>query len=63
MSENVLKGIGNFVGQFISSCPNNFGEVWKEYIRIRVAISLKKPIKRRMKIKMAGDDWYWVNFK
>lgn len=63
MSEKVLKGIGSFIGQFISSCPNNFTGVWREYMRVRVSINLNSPLKRRMKIKMAGEEWFWVNFK
>ncbi|XP_063940510.1 uncharacterized protein LOC135149254 [Daucus carota subsp. sativus] len=63
MSETVLKGIGNYVGNYVRSCPSNFTGVWREYMRIRVSIDLAKPLKRRMKIKMAGDAWFWINFK
>lgn len=62
-SEKILMGIGNFVGNFVSSCSSNFEDVWREYMRIRVSLNLNKPLKRRMKIKMAGNDWFWVNFK
>lgn len=55
-SEKILMGIGNFVGNFISSCSSNFEDVWREYMRIRVSLNLNKPLKRRMKIKMAGND-------
>lgn len=63
MSEKIIQGIGNYVGEFIKGCPNNFAEVWRDYMRIRVSIDLRKPLKRRMKIKMAGDEWFWANFK
>lgn len=63
MSEKILKGIGNYVGKFVDSCSINFNGVWRDYMRIRVSINLRIPLKRRMKIKMAGDEWFWVNFK
>lgn len=63
MTEKILTGIGNYIGHFIASCPSNFIGVWRDYMRIRVAISLTSPLTRRMKIKMAGNEWYQVNFK
>lgn len=63
MSENILMNIGNFVGQFVKSDPNNFNESWRMYARIRVTMDLEKPLRRRMKIKREGGEWSWVNFK
>lgn len=63
MSEKILSGIGNYVGKFVEGCSNNFNGVWRDYMRIRVSIDLRVPLKRRMKLKMAGDTWFWVNFK
>ncbi|KAL9443940.1 hypothetical protein AB3S75_017171 [Citrus x aurantiifolia] len=37
--------------------------VWRNYMRIRVSINVRKPLKRRMKLKKAGGDWIWVDFK
>lgn len=58
MAEKIMQGIGNYIGKFVKGCPNNFTEVWRDYMRIRVSIDLRKPLKRRMKIKMAGDEWF-----
>ncbi|XP_074378358.1 uncharacterized protein LOC141719893 [Apium graveolens] len=63
MSERVCKDVGNYIGQFIESDRNNFVGVWREYLRIRVRIDLDVPLKRRMKIKKAGGEWFWINFK
>lgn len=63
MSETILKGVGNYVGKYIQSCPSNFTGVWRDYMRIRVSIDLSKPLKRRMKLKMTGETWFWINFK
>lgn len=50
MTENVLREVGNYIGKFVESCPNNFTGVWREYLRVRVTIDLAKSLKRRMKI-------------
>lgn len=63
MSETVLKSVGNYIRSFVQSCPNNFTGVWREYMRIRVTINLSSPLKRRMKLKMQGNEWFWINFK
>lgn len=63
MSEKILKGIGNYIGHHVNNCQNNFNGVWKEYLRIRVSINLNNPLRRRMKMKMNGEEWFWVNFR
>lgn len=51
MSQRVLQDIGNYIGVFSESDPNNFLGVWRDYLRVRVSIPLEKPLKRRMKLK------------
>lgn len=63
MSLRVVKDIGNYIGHFIESDTNNFTGVWREYLRVRVSISLDSPLKRRMKLKKNVEQWSWVNFK
>lgn len=63
MSQRVAKDIGNYIGVYIDRDPNNFVGVWREYLCIRVSLSLDTPIKRRMKLKKSEKDWSWVNFK
>ena len=63
MSAKILKDIGNYVGTFLESDEHNLMGVWRNYMRIRVAIDVRKPLKRRMKLKKAGGDWIWVDFK
>lgn len=63
MSQRVVKDIGDYVGTFIESDANNFVGVWREYLRIRVTISLEGPLKRRMKLRKNAANWCWVNFK
>lgn len=63
MSEKIIREIGNQVGVYVSSCPNNFKSIWREYMRIRVTIDVGKPLKRKMKIRKSGNEWSWVTFK
>lgn len=63
MSQRVSTDIGNYLGTFLEDDPNNFIGVWREFLRIRVSISLDIPIKRRMKLRKSEKDWCWVNFK
>lgn len=63
MSEKVLIVIGNYIGEFVTSCSKNFTGIWRDYLRVRVQIDIDKPLKRRMKIQRTKDEGYWVNFK
>ena len=51
------------MGEFIYSNENNFNSIWRHYLRIRVRIDVKKPLKAKMKIKLAGSEWGWIEFK
>lgn len=63
MSENAVREVGNYIGKYVDSCSSNFTGVWREYLRVRVTMDLSKPLKRRMKIRKSGNDWYWIIFK
>lgn len=63
VTEKVLQSIGNYIGEFNKTDPNNVTGGWKMYLRIRVTMDVRKPLKRRMKIKREGGDWGWINFK
>lgn len=63
ISENIMKSVGMYVGKYVKSDPANFDGTWKSYVRIRVMLDIRKPLKRRMKIKREGGEWSWLNFK
>lgn len=56
MSERILQSVRNSIGTFVSSHPSNFNGVWRAYFRVRVALDVTVPLKRRMKIKQSNDD-------
>ncbi|WOH01895.1 hypothetical protein DCAR_0521281 [Daucus carota subsp. sativus] len=62
-SEFVLKSIGNFVGRYMESDPKNFQGLFRDYLRVRVAIDISRPLKSQMRIKKPGGEWLWIHFK
>lgn len=50
MSEVVGKQLGDFFGEFIEYDHKNNTSVWREYMRIKVRIDVRKPLKRKKKI-------------
>uniref|UniRef100_A0A803QSS3 Reverse transcriptase n=1 Tax=Cannabis sativa TaxID=3483 RepID=A0A803QSS3_CANSA len=55
--------VGNYMGAFVESCPNNFMGIWRDYMRIRVTIDLSKPLKRQMRLRKLSEEWFWITFK
>ncbi|KAH9726440.1 reverse transcriptase domain-containing protein [Citrus sinensis] len=62
-SERILQSIGNYIGSFLESDKNNLKGVWRNYMRLRVSLDVRKPLKRRMRLKRTGGEWFWVDFK
>ena len=54
MSERVCKEMGNYIGTFVEADANNFIGIWGSYMCIRVSIDVRKPLKKKMKIKKTG---------
>lgn len=63
MSERILNEVGNYTGKFVASASSNFVRFWRDYLRVRVTIDVSKPLKRRIKILNAGNEWFWISFK
>lgn len=63
MTERIIKEVGNYIGTYVRSCPSNFVGGWRDYLRVRVLVDVLKPLKRRMKVRKAGGEWDWINFK
>lgn len=50
MSESVGKQLGTFLGEFLKYDHKNNTSIWTEYMRIKVKLDVRKPLKRRKKI-------------
>lgn len=62
-SEVVAKSMGNRLGTFISSDPNNFTGGWREYLHIRVDIDVTKSLRKDAKLKRGTGDCFTVILK
>lgn len=50
MSETVGKQLGNFFGEFMEYDPKNSNSIWREYMRIRIRLDVRRPLKRKKKV-------------
>lgn len=63
MSMEVGKCLGNYIGQFVEHDTKNSSSFWRSYMRIKVCIDVRKPLRRGKKIRMNGGDIKQVFFK
>uniref|UniRef100_A0A803QPD1 CCHC-type domain-containing protein n=1 Tax=Cannabis sativa TaxID=3483 RepID=A0A803QPD1_CANSA len=63
MSERVARDVGNYIGQYVKSDPNNFSGVWRDYLRIRVKIRVDKPLEQSMRLEKKSGVFCVVRFK
>ncbi|KAL8135911.1 hypothetical protein AgCh_010507 [Apium graveolens] len=50
MSEAIGKQLGNFFSSFVMYDPNNNTSIWREYMRIKIKVDVRLPLKRKKKI-------------
>lgn len=62
-SDSILQSIGKYVRKFVASDPKNFQSLWRNFLRIKVAIDVRRPLRSQMRIKKSGDEWLWIKFK
>jgi 14-3-3 protein epsilon len=63
MAEKVGRALANYIGSFVEYDKNNNSSFWRKYMRIRVRVDVRQPLKKDKKVKSAGGDWCTVNFK
>ncbi|XP_075486072.1 uncharacterized protein LOC142525628 [Primulina tabacum] len=63
MTEGVGKQPGSFIGKFLQYDNNNNAGPWKAYMRIRIAIDVRNPLKRYKKIRKSDGTCFLANFK
>lgn len=47
MTEAVGKQLGNFFGEFLQYDANNDTSIWRECMRIKISLDVRKPLKRK----------------
>lgn len=50
MTGAVGKQLGNFFGEFLEYDVKNNTSIWREYMRLRIRLDIRKPLKRKKKI-------------
>lgn len=51
------------MGSYVESDPKNFDGVWKSYMQASVLVDIRILMKKKMKMKKAGGDWFWISFQ
>lgn len=62
-THKVTKVIGASLGEFINVDKKTFEGNWKSFLRVRVLLDITILLHRKMKMKRAGGDVFWINFK
>lgn len=52
MTEAVGKQLGNFFGTYVMYDTSNNAGLWREYMRLRIKVDVRLPLKRRKKIDL-----------
>ena len=63
VSKKIACSIGNYIGKFVHSDPTNYMGTWRNYLRVRVSIDVRKPLRQSMKIKKQSGSWVELEFK
>jgi 14-3-3 protein epsilon len=63
MKERVGIGLANYIGSFVEYDKNNNSSFWRQYMRIRVKIDVRKPLKKNYRVQNHEGEWCTVNFK
>jgi hypothetical protein len=63
MKETVGVKLANYIGSFVEYDKNNGSSFWRQYMRIRVQIDVRKPLKKDTKEMNREGQWCTVNFK
>jgi 14-3-3 protein epsilon len=63
MAERVGKTLANYIGTFVEYDKNNKGSFWREYMRLKVRVDIRQPLKKESRVKNQGGAWCTVKFK
>ncbi|GAU19381.1 hypothetical protein TSUD_76250 [Trifolium subterraneum] len=63
MLETVGRGLANYIGEFVEYDKNNNTSFWRKYMRVKVRVDVRSPLKIEKKIKLNGGKGGVVKFK
>ncbi|GAU32650.1 hypothetical protein TSUD_218990 [Trifolium subterraneum] len=56
MLKTVGKGLANYIGEFAEYDKNNNTSFWRKYMRVKVRMDVRSPLKIEKKIKLNGEN-------
>ncbi|PNX64869.1 hypothetical protein L195_g054243, partial [Trifolium pratense] len=63
MKEKFGIQLANYIGQFVEYDKNNNSSFWRQYMRIRVKVDVRQPLKKDTRVKNRAGEWCTVKFK
>jgi 14-3-3 protein epsilon len=63
MKESVGVKLANYIGSYVEYDKNNTSSFWRQYMRVRVKVDVRKPLKKDTKVMNKHGQWCTVNFK
>lgn len=63
MTEAVGRQLGNFFGQYLEYDQKNNEGIWREYMRLKISLDVRKPLKRKKKITRRNGTEFMVTCK
>lgn len=63
MTEQIGKQLGNFFGAFVMYDLSNNASIWREYMRIKIKVDVRVPLKRKKKICKKDKSEFIMNCK
>jgi hypothetical protein len=63
MQEKVGVKLANYIGTFMEYEKNNNSSFWRQYMRVRVKVDVRQPLKKGQRVRDKEGDWCMVNFK
>ncbi|WJX65751.1 hypothetical protein P8452_50377 [Trifolium repens] len=63
MKEAVGTQLANYIGSFVEYDKNNNSSLWRPYMRLRVKVDVRLPLKKDTRVKDRSGNWCTVIFK
>ncbi|GAU45339.1 hypothetical protein TSUD_84560 [Trifolium subterraneum] len=63
MKEKVGSTLGNYIGSLVEYDKNNNSSFWRQYMRLRVKLDVRLPLKKDTRVKDRNGNWCPVKFK